>query len=569
MDNSIYQSSSQDKDQEQYKMIKRNNITVYILIYLILELNESQISFFNTDKKSLCDIKIFDKIYRTLFAGLKIKKNDTNDKYDILQYKILCYLIYMISCRIAKHRLWYMSLSSETNFIKMIPVIQRRIVNTTIDIINSILENSYNENSSYLFEVFRVKFHTKMNILFNNNSYYNLLLQQSNFKYATARRRDNLILVPDDKIPPYIYNPINWRTVIAQRYFPIYNKHKTIDIKDISNLTNCDTGKFHKWKFNRGKGLVCSLCGLKIKELTYNEKKSKSILDTYKNLQLNKLAQKHCLVDGDIHIYLFDTKTKQNICRKCKKTDTHVYASSELQKIKKLVFNTNRYDMYIKTSSIYNEIKNDNTQYIKKVVDKTIENMKLSKDKDYIIKFTDKLKSLVGNVLKGDNLIYLKNNEYVIDHDHNGYDLGGNNIIISDEKTIIIKKNHQFFKKDVIYYSDNRGRRIDVYYDAITKYLIGYKELSRDYVDIKNTTKRIKIKQSIQNKLNILGYSSEYINIDSYETDNKQETINNMLKDVCSNRLENLKRTIIEFQRIFNKILNDKDIPKIKKYEKK
>ena len=49
------------------------------------------------------------------------------------------------------------------------------------------------------------------------------------------------------------------------------------------------------------------------------------------------------------------------------------------------------------------------------------------------------------------------------------------------------------FKKDVIYYTDKRGRRIDIYYDAITKHLIGYKELSRDYVAIKNTTKKIRI----------------------------------------------------------------------------
>ena len=90
------------------------------MIFLILELNESQISFFMTDKKNMCDIRIFDKIYTSLYNGLRIKKNDSIDTVDITKYKILCYLIYMISCRIAKHRLWSSTQSTEKNIQKMI-----------------------------------------------------------------------------------------------------------------------------------------------------------------------------------------------------------------------------------------------------------------------------------------------------------------------------------------------------------------------------------------------------------------------------------------------------------------
>lgn len=567
MDNSIYQTSSQDKDQEQYKMIKRNNISIYILIYLIFELNESHISFFNTDKKSLCDIIVFDKIYNTLFSGLKIKKNNTNDTYDIIKYKILCYLIYMISCRIAKHRLWYIPMTSETNIIKMIPIIQRRIIHTTVDIINSILENSYNENASYIFEVFRIKFHTKMNTIFNNNNYYKLLLEQSNFTYATARQRSHLTLVPDDKLPPFIYNPIKWRIVIPQRYFPSYLKHTKIKIEGISNITNCSTGNFHNWTTN-GNTFKCKLCNLKINELIYNVKDSKEILEKYKNLELNLLAQKYCLIDKDFHQYVFNPKTKINICNKCKNTNNHIYTNTELQVIKKIVFNTDRYDNFIKDTKLFNDVIEKDNQYIKKVIETTKNHMTLNKNKDYIDTFIDKLKSLVGEVLKGSNVIYLKNNEYLIDHDHNGHDLGGDNIIITDDTTINIKQNHPFFKKDVIYYTDKRGSRIDVYYDATTKYLIGYKELARDYVDIKNTTKQIKINQSLYNKLKILGYSTEYINTQNYSLYNKHDKYNHILKDICSNRLENLKRTILEFQRVFNNILNKRNVSKNKKNEK-
>jgi hypothetical protein len=448
-----------------------------------------------------------------------------------------------------------MSLTSETNVIKMIPVIQRRIVNTTIDIINAILENSYGDKVSYIFEIFRIRFNVKMNTIFNNNNYYNLLLQQSKFKYATARRREHLVLVPDDKIPSFVYNPVNWRTIYPQRFFLPYLKRNTIDIENVSNLTHCNDGNFHMWKFKKNNGFVCSICNVKIDELKYDKKESKVILEKYINLQLNILAQNICLIDNDNHTYIYDEKTKHNICKKCKKQDIHIYSISDLQKLKKSIYNTDRHDRYIKSNELYIRKKDANTDYIKKIVNKTIEHMKLNIN--YIHTFVDKLKGLVGEVIKGTQLTYIKNNKYHIDHDSDGYDLGGNDIVITDDNTITYKKNHNYFKKDVIYYTDNRGRRKDVYYDAISKYLIGYKELSGKYIDIKNTNKKIKITLSIYNKLNILGYSSEYINI---KNNNKQD--NHMLKDICSSRLENLKRTVIEFQRVFNNILNNKDVSK-------
>lgn len=549
MDNNIYQTSTRDKDQEQYKIIKRNNISVYILIYLLFELNETHISFFNTDKKGFCDIKVFDKIYKTLFGGLKIKKNNTDETYDVVKYKLLCYIMYMISCRIAKHRMWYLDLSSETNINKLIPIIQRRIVNTTIDIINSILENSYDKKSSYIFEIFRVQFHTKMNTIFNNNNYYDKLLQQSVFNYTTARKRNHITLISDDNIPPLIFNNVKWVIEHPQKYYTPYITHKLIDINGVSNLTFCSDGNIHQWEYSKNNKFVCGLCKSKITELKYNQKESNTILEKYRYLKLNKLAQIYCLSDNDIHVYVYDQKTKHNICKKCKKTDNYMYSVSDIEKIKKLFINNDRYSRYIKTTKYYNNIISNDDKYIKKVVNKTIEHMNTSNGTNYIEKFIDKIQGMIGGILKGVNPIYLKNNVYIIDHDYTGNDLGGKEIIITDPKDINIRHNHTFFKRDVIYYTDKRGRRKDIYYDAVTKYLIGYKEVSSNYVTIDNTSKRLKIILSLQSKLNMMGYKREYNNI---QNDIK------ILQGVCSNRLNNLKRTILEFQRIFNSILNKK-----------
>jgi hypothetical protein len=579
MENNIFQTSSKDKDQEQFKMLKRNNITTYIMTYLILELNESQITFFTSDKKNMCDIRIFDKVYNSLFSGLRIKKNGGNDTVDITKYKILCYMIYMISCRIAKHRIWYSSHSTEKNIQKMIPVVQRYIVHTCIDIVNAILENSFQSGVSYIFEIFRVRFYSKLNSIFGDNAYYGLLLEQSNFSYATARKRGHLKLVTNENLPPYIYDPPKWKIEVPAKYFPEYLVKDVINLNGISNLSNCPTGEFHRWKMVSG-SLVCSLCNVKMQDLKYDEKASAKIVEKYKIARLNLLAQKFCQVDGDLHQYVYDPKKKQNICIKCGKSDEHKYNADELEKIEIMIDknNTKRREEQAKIVQGYIARDDNEKNYIKSVVDKNLENIKNDYKKEnpfqFIDIFIDMLQNVIGNEIKSDYPIQLRNNTYIIDHDHNGYDLGGKEIVITEQDNKIFHKtNHPHFKTDVIYYTDKSATHTDVFYDTITRKLLGYKEASKNYVDIKTTNKKIKINYSIYNKLKHLGYGGEFINInESYENlyakqfntnndnDNpdikKQNIYRTIVKDVSKIRIDNLKNTIYEFQRVFNRILN-------------
>lgn len=623
MENNIFQTSTKDKDQEQYKLIKRNNIMTYIMIFLILELNESQISFFVSDKKNMCDIRIFDKVYGGLFGGLKIKKNNTTDTVDIVKYKILCYMIYMISARIAKHKLWYSPQTSEKNIQKMIPIVQRFIIHTSVDIINSILENSFTKGVSYIFEVFRVRFYSKLNSIFKDDDYYNLLLEQSNFSYVTARKRGHLKTIQSDMLPDFIYNNAKWRTMIPMRYFPKYLDKVDIQLYGISNLSNCPSGVFHVWNVD-GTHFVCKLCGAKMNELVKNATETEKVIDKFKIARMNLLAQKFCQVDGELHQYVFDPVTKQNICIKCKKSSEHIYSVEELEKVAIMIdsLNERRRNKYISTVNDYTESDNAETTYIQQVVERNLENIKKDFNKEkplkYIDSFIDMVQSSIGNEVKGDYPIQLRNNTYIIDHDHNGNDLGGKEIIITEaDNKIFYKTNHPHFKTDVMFYTDKSVARVDVFYDAVTRTLLGYKEASRDFVDINKTDKKIKVNYSVYNKIKLLGYSGKFINIDENYRDIKEELIgaqshramvqakieehekyelkkteqkmsrathahqdkqnngidkNNkvidegedklqelykyIVKDVCGIRLDNLKRTILEFQRIFNRILN-------------
>lgn len=597
MENNIFQTSSKDKDQEQFKMIKRNNITTYIMIYLILELNESQISFFTSDKKNLCDIRIFDRIYTSLFNGLRIKKNSSNDTVDITKYKILCYLIYMISCRIAKHRLWSSAQSTEKNIQKMIPNIQRYVVHTCVDIINSILENSFQSGVSYIFEVFRVRFYSKLNTIFQDNDYYDILLEQNKLSYLTARKRAHLKIVSSENLPPFIYNEVKWRTEVPVKIFPPYVNRIESKLNGISNLSNCPDGKFHQWKMDGG-SLVCGLCKSRMRDLKYDEDASTKIVDKYKIERSNLLAQKFCS-DGDLHQYVLDPKTGQNICQKCRNADDHRYTLQEIAKIDKVIdkINENRRNQYTDMMEEYKAQDEDERQYITSVVNKNQEDMNKEYDKEkpfkFIDSFVDMLQGAIGNEVKGEYPIQLRNNTYIIDHDHNGHDLGGTSLIITEaDNKIFHKANHPHFKTDVIYYTNKENTRIDVFYDTITRRLLGYKEASRDFVDIKKTDKKIKINYSIYNKLKLMGYTGEFINIDddhkeiknkyAKKTSNspksektiikdetqdisgtnpvsasiKQTMYKEIVQDISRVRIDNLKKTVLEFQRIFNRILN-------------
>jgi hypothetical protein len=577
MENNIYQTSSKDKDQEQFKMIKRNNITTYMMIYIILELNESQISFFLTDKKNLCDIKIFDKIYSSLFSGLRLKKNNSSDTVDITKYKLLCYLIYMISCRIAKHNLWYVPQSTEKNMQKLIPSIQRLIVHTSVDIINSVLENSYQAGVSYIFEVFRVRFYSKLNTVFNDDDYYNILLEQGSFSYATARIRSHLRTVNHGDIKQYDYLQTRWKLDLATKSYPNYISHVDIRLNGISNLSNCPTGEYHNWKIKNG-DLSCTSCTKLMKDIKYDEKESQRLIDVFNVNRLNSFAQKMCMVDYKPHQYIYNGEIKANICIKCGHPDDYKYDKKTLIDFETTIDSLRDQKRKNHNQKIKNieEHENETSKYIDQVIKKNNDDMANDNNKNnrygFIDNFVTKIQSIIGNEIKGDIVTNLRYNTYIIDHDHNGLSIGGNGIVISEnDNKVIYKSKHKYFNTDVLYYTNKSNTSVEVYYDAITKQLIGYRESSRDYVKINNSDRRLKINYSVYNKIRLMGYPGEFINISEYaeyikecygieltdDVEKNQTLFKIIVKNIAVSRIDNLKKTMLEFQRIFNKILNN------------
>ena len=185
---------------------------------------------------------------------------------------------------------------------------------------------------------------------------------------------------------------------------------------------------------------------------------------------------------------------------------------------------------------------------------------------NHIKKFMYKIEGIIGkNVDINNTNVYLFYDTYVIDHDHNGYSAPKPMTIINRNNIIMYKKNHPFFKTSVLYYT-NHKIKVDVFYDSITYLLLGYKERNKDFQYAKVKNRYLKINYSIYNKLKILGYTHKHIDISEKTQDlmkyykNSQAVMKDLLTEIGSSRIANLKKVITDIQRYINKIVYNFEI---------
>lgn len=552
-ENSIFVFSSKEKDY--YKNKKYNNILAYIIILLCLDINDSQLSFMIGDQKGVCNIQVFEKYGHVLFDNLRIIKNKNGDTVPIKNYMILCYMIYLMSCTMTKYSMWFYENDDNTKESKkkFNPIIQKIIVHTTIDILNSIIENSSNKKAGIIFEIITTKFFLKLNTLFNDNELYIKLKTDISNTYQSNKK---LLDLPKNET---IHKLIHYYEPIINFDLPIYNKiknrrfipNKKISnfkkFNDINNMTNCNDGNFHKW-VSHGKDIKCDLCKSILGDLILSNSNSE-IKKNNKYITLQKLTNKHC-ISGKLHI-----KDNNNICKLCNKNINTIYTHNELDTLNK---NLNKNKLKILNYMDTNILdKNELLINLKNQYNKNKDN--------YINSFVDLLKNNIGD----NKDINFDENIYTIDHLYDGTKLDKPILLTNKDKKIIFKSKHHHFKTDVLTYSFNKtaNNKIEVFYDAINKVLLGYKETSKDYVSNNSFEHKIKINYSITYKLKYLGFESDFIDIyskinktigfDDYKNlkqNEKEECIEDIVLDIFRDRTKNLKKVIYEIQRIINQI---------------
>ena len=550
LENNIFVFSTKDRDKDYFKSIKKNNILVYIILILILDMNDLQLYSMIGDR--ICNFNVYKKYAMNWLSNVRIVVNDKNDTEDISKYPVLGYLIFYMSCMVTKYNMW--SYESE-NKKKFNPAIQKIIIYTAIDLLNSILEvkNMKNKKNDIVYDFVTNRYYSKLKTFFNNNNVFERIFEIEKDKLEKKLKTGKTITVDRrlNKINGYYemeeFPPIDRSSFHRSPYKLDKKKLEMSDMREISNLTNCEDGRFHKF-VKDGKDQVCELCNKLILDL--NNKPRNDILEKYVKTLKVKNETKMKTKEGD-NI----TKKEKNILKEDKVHDKNI-------------------------------LKED------KVHDKNINLV--------VTEWTDKIQGIYGK--EGINLESLAipflgdivHDKYIFNHNHLGSPLNSPITIINKDDKIQHKYNHLFFKKDVFFYVNVKSNA-EVYYDQVSRKLLGYKEKNKDYVNVKNISYAIII-HSIKNRMNMVGFHSENINIQKLikkETEIKMEELNlsreyhdlskeeklnkfkgkempaNIFNKIEKERMGNLKVFIVKFNKLLGFIKNYKFLSKYQSQDNK
>ena len=589
----IFLTSSTDTDY--YKLIKYNNVIVYLLFIIILELNPGQILNLKDDKR--CNYFFFDKFGKPLFENLFLRKNE-KEKLPLNKRPLLCYVIYYFACIFSNNRIWLWndstnkdSTTKESNNIKNKQIniinIQKTIVHTLIDLMNTIVESNFTSNiveedkygkkkeKNYLYEFINTRLNQKIDITFNDadllkridtNSLKKVNIDQNTKKFTFVTKKKLLIDISNNQTMDDLIQENNDKCDVTISEFEHLENTNNNNYFDL--LSNCPDGSFHKWKFEKN-DMICTLCNqsynelLKLYNVSSSEDENKNYLQKLRLITLNKLAKKYC-ISGELH-----ELDNDGICIKCKKNPaTAKFTEKELDKMDKNI-EEKTYENNLESFKLmkkYLSNKEEESNKIKSIMDifnrSYLENTN-NKLYSYVSDFIDRIIKILGAKIKfKDNIIYLKDTIYTLDHDYLGNKRKETVYILSSEQKIETYKNHPFYKIDVFYYKD-KANNVFVYYDLITLQYLGYSENNKEFKKNKSNAS-MKINLSIRDSIMLLGLENKYMNLyhlnSEYQKMTTQEILeksNFIVNNYIRTRVLNLKQIVSRSLSIINNIKNN------------
>lgn len=548
--------------------LKFNNILLYFMLVFIVELNGVQITLMSRDK--IANIYTYLKYGSKLFGDLLIKKNvNDTETISINKYPVLCYLIFVISFFLVKYKLWYYPGASTKVFN---PVIQKIIINSFVDLINSISLDGGNMPNDYIYLLTTSKFYSQLNTTFRNNSVINVL-KRTQIQYSDTGGIDKVPVV-SEIIPTYsIEHPIKVnRPIFKIRSFKltsglVFDRRDELVYQYLdynSDITNCPFGSYHVWveqdsrcKLCTKEDIYCRICEEIGKDDTGSRDRSE---ETY-YYNLGKIADRRC-ISGILHDFV--GKEGQFVCNNCKRKKGDKYTKEELTQLSKNLDKIEDDNARANLDDIAHqgEIMEKERDHVRKILKQLEQNYKQESDnKIYgqISILSNKLIKILEDLIGVDTNLdidkyptYINDDVYIIDHSYDGATFPEPVIFTQKENRVLFKENHSFFKRDVYSYIDHKTQ-IEVFYSAITLKLIGYKEKYKEYVINDKLNNYLKISSSIKNQLLNISYESKYIDIsDAFMKNSK------IIKDTNQNFfqiLDNLiKSHILKIKAIIDKI---------------
>lgn len=618
-DNSVFVYSSKDKDK--YKNIKRNNVIIYLLILIVLEVSEYQILQISNEDK-ICNYIMYYKGGHKLFDDLKIISNTNKVIKPIKNYPILCYLLYMLSCVVTKFNMWLIDESpsetaptkdqiksqSQLQSKKYNVNVQKLVINTFVDMLNSILEINFSEEGiifnketqaadqqegkkltikkkrryilNRIYNTVSSKFLLKLSTLFEDKvlvtKIHKLFGPKEQIHIDTKSQEATIIKVPDVFIQKHHAGLSKWKPQKAAIFRLLPKLYSLTDITNINNLTNCDneTSTYHEW-YVLDKKIVCRICKEVLSEIKFDTEITKRIRQKYVYAIMKSTIDKYCVHKNQatglhtimLHNFVYDPKTNSNICALCGFNLDKKLNGKEIMELYQQFVNIQQENEAVVNKNIAiinNFIKSSDTNQ-KVIIDKLkaqYNQMPSNKDVEFVNAFINRLETIVGKtVIINDKIVYLKQDLYIIDHDHTGTKLDHPLVISSDDKKIFVKRDHPHFKADVIYYVNNK-LQIEVYYNKYNLLLLGYREKNKNFVNITGKISYMKIDYSIMHKFLTLGYDYHAVNLKKYanikkQIDDLKEFLEYIIADVSRQRINTLKKILANISRFVYKIKYD------------
>ncbi len=572
----IFLTSSMDTDY--YKLIKYNNILAYILLILICDINIGMILGFKDDR--FCNFFIFSQIKENVFSKLYLRINE-KEKISISSIPLLAYTLFYMACILTNNFIWLWPKSDKSQIIN----IQKVIINTMVDLINTMIEANMSKDKNFQYELIVNRFMQKIKNVYNDSNAYKQLqetikdkvkINEQDSKYTFIGKREQIISIAIGE-RQFIPITLDGKRCLSKQDKLDIIEHTKMNF-DIDIFTNCPDGKFHEWIFNKSSGsdinsIKCSLCNTNYNDLIKEKQNENQIsrVNQLKLLYLRKLANTYC-ISGETHDINIDT----HICNKCKiNVATHEYKHDELFKLDKNL----RKKQDIKALNNIDIIR----KYFDKQENKRKHDLKImvtlnerynkftgNKIKNYIDDFIDLLVNIVGPKIKtsssfsqSESNLYLKDTLYIIKNDYLGNSIKNNIYILSSENKINFKNNHFYFKRNILYYQD-KIHGAYVYYDAITKNYLGYSRDNKKFENLKSNM-NIEIIYSIRDMLLMMGIENEYININHLFTKKELNTDKgrkhtDIVKLMIRNRTNNLRQIIQRSNSIIERVNNSSPI---------
>ena len=564
-ENTIFTKSSTDEDL--FKMKKYNTIIAYMVILLIIDMDETQM--LNLDNDKVFNFLIFKAIYEKLFKKYKIIINKNKELDFLTNYTILCYLIYLITGFIIKYNIFQMQNLNITEKHKI-------LINIVIEYLNlflSVPSEEYVKNNIYTYEVLQSKFYLKFK-LFNNIKLYETL----NKKYTEITKQKEISVlfetiendfVMEDNIQNkyevgdiYKIAKVSMYRFSNQKYKPLNN--------NICYENNCPSGEFH----NFNSKLTCTKCGYVIGEKSKEDIKenTKTLIENYDTLMLKKLATNYC-INGKVHLF------KNEECIFCHyiKNSPIKLEMKDLLKMNENILNEKKInnELKLKNYAIMDKKIQDETEIGLKYINKLIEKYKKNGNSIYksIDLLLDSLQEILGlEIIIDENSINLLKNTYKIIYNYNGDKFPTPYVFMENDKNITITKNHSTFSCDVIIFSITSDAKYDFFYNLTTKIFLGYRKSGKEIIKIKNKSLNIfETHYSVKNMLLFYGLKSlnpSIINYyDTFDTEINEENynMNDFINKIGGIRYENIINLLANLKKYVSRFKNKFKI-KLEKY---